>query len=169
MIPKQKNTFGPKYSIFWVKIAHFHPYRPIGATPVNVFNTKEVSHWFPDIRIPKVKLHPLQKRSFGPKRPNAASNWHLWPNIGIFGPIDLMPDQKKMRTGCPSGSIMWVPKLLLTPIKIRLFGPKTAKFGPKSAFLVILGQILPFFAHFVQCPTKNKFEQGAWVGFLLCG
>ena len=98
MIPKQKNTFGPKYSNFWVKIAHFHPYRPIGATPVNVFNTKEVSHWFPDIRIPKVKLHPLQKRSFGPKRPNAASKWHLWPNIGIFGPFDRLPDQKTMQT-----------------------------------------------------------------------
>ena len=41
---------------------------------------------------------------------------------------------------------MLVPKLLLTPIKIRIFGPKTAKIGPKSAFLVILGQILPFFA-----------------------
>ena len=26
---------------------------------------------------------------------------------------------------------MLVPKLLLTPIKIRIFGPKTAKFGPK--------------------------------------
>ena len=32
---------------------------------------------------------------------------------------------------------MLVPKLLLTPIKIRIFGPKTAKIGPKSAFLVI--------------------------------
>ena len=42
---------------------------------------------------------------------------------------------------------------------------KTSKIGPKYAFLVILGQILPFFAHFVQCPTKNQCEQGAWVGF----
>ena len=48
-----------------------------------------------------------------------------------------------------------------TPLKIRIFGPEMAKFGPKSAFLVILGQILPFFAHFVQCPTKNHCEQGA--------
>ena len=64
---------------------------------------------------------------------------------------------------------MLVPKLLLTPIKIRIFGPKTAKFGPKSAFLVILGQILPIFAHFVQCLTKNQCEQGALVGFLYVG
>ena len=59
---------------------------------------------------------------------------------------------------------MLVPKLLLTPIKIRIFGPKTAKFGPKSAFLVILGQILPFFAHFVQWPTKNNVNKvPRWV------
>ena len=64
---------------------------------------------------------------------------------------------------------MLLPKLLLTPTKIRLFRPKMAKFGPKSAFLVILGQILPFFAHFVQCPTKNQCEQGAWVGFRYVG
>ena len=63
---------------------------------------------------------------------------------------------------------MLVPKLLLTPIKIRIFGPKTAKIGPKYAFLVILGQILPFFAHFVQCPTKNQCEQSALlVGWLV--
>ena len=61
-------------------------------------------------------------------------------------------------------SVMLVPKLLLTPIKIRIFGPKTAKFGPKSAFLVILGQILPFFAHFVQWPTKNNvYKVPRWV------
>ena len=29
---------------------------------------------------------------------------------------------------------MLVPKLLLTPMKIRIFGPKTAKFGPKYSF-----------------------------------
>ena len=60
-----------------------------------------------------------------------------------------MADQKTMRTGCLGGiSIIWVPKLLLTPLKIRIFGPKTVKFGPKYAFLVIFGQILAFFALF---------------------
>ena len=37
----------------------------------------------------------------------------------------------------------WVPQLLITPVKIRIFGPKTAKFCPKYAFLFILDQILP--------------------------
>ena len=43
---------------------------------------------------------------------------------------------------------MWAPKILLLPLKIRIFGPKTAIFCPKYAILVILGQILAFLAHF---------------------
>ena len=89
------------------------------------FNTKKVSHWFPDIRVPKVLLLPPQKIGFlAQKQPKLAQNWHFWPNIGIFGPFDL-PDERTMRTSCLGGiSIMWVPKLLLTPVKIRIFGPK---------------------------------------------
>ena len=33
---------------------------------------------------------------------------------------------------------MWVTKLLISPVKIRIFCPKTTKFGPKLALLVIL-------------------------------
>ena len=33
---------------------------------------------------------------------------------------------------------MWVPKLLLSPVEIRIFCPKTTNFGQKFAFLVIL-------------------------------
>ena len=43
---------------------------------------------------------------------------------------------------CPR--VMWLPKLLLPYLKIRIFGPKTAKFGPKYALLVVLGQVLAF-------------------------
>ena len=65
--------------------------------------------------------------------------------MDIFGPFDLMPDQKTMRTSCLGGfSVMLVTNLLLYPLK-------TAKFGPKYGFLVILGQIL---AYFVPCLTK---------------
>ena len=53
-------------------------------------------------------------------------------------------------------SVMWVPKLLLSPVRIRIFCPKMTKFGPKLAFLVILGQALP--AHLVPC---------WWVGWWL--
>ena len=59
---------------------------------------------------------------------------------------------------------MLVPKLLLTSIKIRIFGPKTAKFGPKSAFLVILGQILPFLHILSNArPKPNVYKVPGWV------
>ena len=38
---------------------------------------------------------------------------------------------------------MWVTKLLISPVKIRIFCPKKSKFGPKMAFLFFLGQALP--------------------------
>ena len=37
---------------------------------------------------------------------------------------------------------MWVTKLLIFPVEIRIFCPKTTKFGPKLAFLVILGHAM---------------------------
>ena len=53
-----------------------------------------------------------------------------------------------MWTRCLGGfSVMWVTKLLISPVKIRIFCPKKSKFGPKMAFLFFLGQALP--AHLV--------------------
>ena len=34
---------------------------------------------------------------------------------------------------------MWVTKLLISPVKKRIFGPKTTNFSPKFAFLSIAG------------------------------
>ena len=46
-----------------------------------------------------------------------------------------MPDQKTMWTRCLGGfSVMWVTKLLIPPVKKRIFCPKTTKFGPNLAF-----------------------------------
>ena len=43
------------------------------------------------------------------KRPNLAQNWHFGPNMGIFGPFDLIPNQKTMRTSCRGGfPIMYI-------------------------------------------------------------
>ena len=39
-------------------------------------------------------------------------------------------------------SVMWVTKLLIFPVEIRIFCPKTTKFCPKLAFLVNLGQAM---------------------------
>ena len=53
--------------------------------------------------VPKFLLSPVKIRNIGQKRPNLAQNWNFWPNIGIFGPFGLMPDQKTMRTSCLGG------------------------------------------------------------------
>ena len=44
---------------------------------------------------------------------------------------------------------MWVTKLLISPVKKRIFCPKTTKFGPKLAVLVNLGQAMQ--AYSVPC------------------
>ena len=66
------------------QIAHFHPQRPIGAAKVNVFNTKKVPHWFPDMKEPKVLLHPPQIMDFWPKEVQ------IWPQTDIFGQISAL-------------------------------------------------------------------------------
>ena len=53
---------------------------------------------------------------------------------------------------------MLVPKILLTPIKIRIFGPKTDKIGPK---LGLFDQGSAFLALLVQKSTKKQCKQGA--------
>ena len=89
---------------------------------------KKFSHWFTDRGYQKFYSMP-------PKMNFWLKNGHIWPNIGFFGPFDPMPLKKEMWTSCPGGfSVMWVQKLLLPPVRIRIFGLKTAKFGPKLAF-----------------------------------
>ena len=106
-----------------------------------------------------------QKWIFGPKTAKIGPKLAFWAKYRHFWPTWSNAWPKNNADKLPKWfSVMLVPKLLLNPIKIRLFGPKTAKFGPKSAFLVILGQILPFFAHFVQWPTKNNVNKvPRWV------
>ena len=73
---------------------------------------------------------------------------HFGPNIGIFCPFRPMPDLKPMRTRCLDElSVIWKTKLLISWVKIRIFGSRTTKFGHKLAFLFILGQALT--AHLV--------------------
>ena len=97
------------------------------------------------------------KRLLSPVR-LLAQKGQIWSKIFIFGPCLPMLDQKNNANKVPRYflSFMWVPKLLLSPVRIRIFCPKTTKFSPKLAFLVILGQAWP--AHLVPC---------WWVGWWL--
>ena len=77
-----------------------------------------------------------------------------------------MPDQKAMRTSCLGGSsLMWVPKLLFTPIKLGILAKteKLAQKRPNLAQTCIFCQILAFLANLIQCPTKKQCKQGVKV------
>ena len=51
---------------------------------------------------------------------------------------------------------MWVTKLLISPVKKRIFCPKTTKFGPKLAFFVNLGQAM-------QASSVPSYWVGWWL------
>merc|ERR1712018_87239 len=77
-------------------------------------------------RVPKFLLPAPPKIGFGAqKRPNLAQNWHFGPNIGIFGPLDLMRDQKTMQTSCQSGFLLcWYQNFYLLPYKLGFLAQK---------------------------------------------
>ena len=52
-----------------------------------------------------------------------AKYWHVWPKM-----TKNARPQKKQTRCLGVFSVMWVPKLLLTPQRIGISGPKTAKF-----------------------------------------
>ena len=96
-------------------------------------------------------LLPSKLGYLAQNRPNLAKIYHFWLNIGIFGPFRPMPNQETMQTRCLGGfSVTWVPKILLPPVEIRILGPKTAKFGPKYAFLV--NEVPHWFSDMRVCP-----------------
>ena len=68
---------------------------------------------------------------------------HFGPNIGLSDPFGTILDQKNNANMVPRWfSEMWVPELLLPPKMIRMFGPKTAIFAPKYAFLGFIGWLV---------------------------
>ena len=155
----QKVDFWPQISKFLGKKAHFRlsgqlePHR-------SMFSTQKMCLiGLPIWGYQNFYSLPPKIGFWAQKQPNLAQKLakyrHFWPIRSNAWPKNNADKLPKWF------SVMLVPKHLLTPIKIWIFGPKTAKFGPKYAFLVNLGQILPFFAHFVQFPTKNQCKLGA--------
>ena len=108
----KKLTFGPKYPNFGVKK---HIFTPSGQLEPHwsMFSTQKrcligILIW----GYQNFYSLPPKKLDFGPKkRPNLAQNWHFGPNIGIFGPFDLMPDQSTNADRLSRWfSVMLVPK-----------------------------------------------------------
>ena len=81
-------------------------------------------------------LLPQEIGFFGPKTAKFGLKLTFLAKYRHFLPIWSHARPKTMQRRCLGDlSIMRVPKLLLSPVKFRTFGPKTAKFCPKYAFL----------------------------------
>ena len=95
---------------------------------------------------------PPQKKSFGPKPSNLAQNQNFWPKTSIL--THLIPCRPKNNADKLPRCFyaMWVPKLLLTPIKLGFFALKRPN-------LVIFGQIFEFFANFIPRLTKMQWNK----------
>ena len=115
-IRQRENWFlAQSIQIFGSKL-HISSLATIGASPVNVFNTKEVSHWFPDMRIPKVLLHSPKKWIFGPKTAKFGPKLAFWAKYRHFWPIWSNAWPKKMRTSCLGGFLLcWYQNFYLLP------------------------------------------------------
>ena len=59
-------------------------------------------------------------------------------------------------------SVIWVPKFLLTPIKIRIFGPKQAKFSQNLPLLAKYWHFWPISSH---AQPRNNANTMPWWFF----
>ena len=81
----------------------------------------------------------------------------FWAKYLPFWSILLLcPHKKSMGMRCLVGFLICEYQNFCCLSEKLGFCPKTATFGPKYAFLVILGQILALLIHLVLCPTKKQ-------------
>ena len=76
-------------TFFWAKIRTYGPKKRIHS-PVNIFNAKQVSNRFQDMRVSKVLLPPIKIRIFlqiGKILPKIGILGHCRLNICLFGPF----------------------------------------------------------------------------------
>merc|ERR1712173_327105 len=125
-ITKQKIDFWPQISKFWGQKSTFSPLAANWSLNDQCFQHEKVVSLESRYEGTKIFTPCPQKIGFGAqKRPNLAQNWHFGPNIGIFGPLDIMPDQKTMRTSCQSGFLLcWYQNFYLLPQKLGILAQK---------------------------------------------
>ena len=93
--------------------------------PVIMFNTKQVSYRFTNMRVPKVLLPPLKIRFYGQKLALMAKHLSLWSIVV------LCPTKNNGNEVPRWFSDIGVPELLLPPKMVRMFGPETAIYAPQ--------------------------------------
>ena len=70
--------------------------------------------------------------------------WSFWAKCWHFCPFRPMPDKKTMRTRCLGGfSVIWVTKLLISPVKIRIFAQKRPNLARNLHFCPLLAHWCP--------------------------
>ena len=107
------------------------------------------------MRVPKLSLTPKRIRTSGPKTAEFGIFDQLLACLAIWS--HALP---KNANKVPRWVFRYMgSKTVASSHKIRIFSQKTAKFGPKYAFLVILGQILPYLINLILCQTKNHAKK----------
>ena len=113
----QKIEFWPQISKFWGQKSTFSPLAANWSLTDQCFQHEKGVSLESRYEGTKIFTPCPQKIGFwAQKRPNLAQSWHFGPNIGIFGPLDLRPDQKTMRRSCQSGFLLcWYQNFYLLP------------------------------------------------------
>merc|ERR1712107_977202 len=99
------------------------------------------------------------------KRPNLAQNWHFGPNISIFGPFDLMRDQKTMQTSCQSGFLLcWYQNFYLLPKKSGFLAQKRPNLVQNLHFWSFWAKYCHFLPILSNARPKNNVNKvPGWV------
>ena len=108
----------------------------------------------------KIGFWAQKRAKFGPKLAFWAKYQHFWPIWSNAWPKKQWLDKLSSMVFCYVGT-----KTLLTPIKIGIFGQKTAKFGPKYAFFGHFRPNIAIFCTFLSNarPKNNVNKVPRWV------
>ena len=124
------------------------------ARPTN--NAKKVRQWFSFVWL---------------------KNGQIWPKTSIFDQmwaflahlIQRRPKNNSNKLPRCFFPLCGYQDFCFLPKELGFLAQKRSNLAQKYVFLVILGQILAFLAHFVPCLTKIQCKQGAQVVIPLCG
>ena len=155
----QNIVFLPQISKFLSKKAHFRPYRPIEASPINDFNMKRCLIGFLIWGYENLLLPP-KKLDLWPKNDQNWHFWQIWSYVWPKNNADKLPK-------CFFHYL--VTKTFTYYHKKYDFWPKNGQILPKICIFGYFGPNIGIFCPFPPMPDQNQCEQGAWVGFPLFG
>merc|ERR1711952_348719 len=165
-IIKQKIDFWPQISKFWGQKSTFSPLAANWSLANQCFQHEKGVSLESRYEGTKIFTPCPQKNGFwAQKRQKLAKNWHFGPNIGIFGPFDLMPDQKTMQTNCLGGFCYVGTKTFTYSHKNYDFRPKNGQIWSKICIFGHFGPNIAIFCTFCPMPDQknNVNKVPRWV------